>query len=91
MARTFLVLGAVLAGLAVALAVGLGCRDLVGQIIAGIYVREMFRLGQKVSIDGMQGTIEEIGTVKTVLQNEQGELLYIANRNLLEQQVKVLD
>ncbi len=79
------------AGLAVALAVGLGCRDLVGQIIAGIYVREMFRLGQKVSIDGMQGTIEEIGTVKTVLQNEQGELLYIANRNLLEQQVKVLD
>lgn len=79
------------AGLAVALAVGLGCRDLIGQIIAGIYVREMFRLGQKVSIDGMQGTIEEIGTVKTVLQNEQGELLYIANRNLLEQQVKVLD
>lgn len=79
------------AGLAVALAVGLGCRDLIGQIIAGIYVREMFRLGQKVSIDGMQGTIEEIGIVKTVLQNEQGELLYIANRNLLEQQVKVLD
>lgn len=78
-------------GLAVALAVGLGSRELIGQIIAGIYVREMFRLGQMIRIGEVQGTIEEIGTVKTVLCSEQGELVYIANRNLLEQQVQVLE
>lgn len=78
-------------GLAVALAVGFGCRDTIGQIVAGIYVRELYRLGQTISIDGVQGTIEEIGTVKTVLQNGQGELVYIANRDLLQQQVRVID
>lgn len=78
-------------GLAVALAVGIGCRDTIGQIIAGIYVRELYRLGQTISIDGVQGTIEEIGTVKTVLQNAQGKLVYIANRDLLQQQVTVID
>lgn len=78
-------------GLAGALAVGLGCRDLVGQIVAGIYVRELYSLGQTISIAGVQGTIEEIGTMKTVLQTGQGELVYLANRHLLEQQVTVLD
>lgn len=78
-------------GLAVALAVGFGCRDTIGQIVAGIYVRELYRLGQTISIDGVQGTIEEIGTVKTVLQNGQGELVYIANRDLLQQQVRIID
>jgi len=78
-------------GLAVALAVGFGCRDTISQIVAGIYVRELYRLGQTISIDGVQGTIEEIGTVKTVLQNGQGELVYIANRDLLQQQVRVID
>ena len=78
-------------GLAGALAVGFGCRDTIGQIVAGIYVRELYRLGQTISIDGVQGTIEEIGTVKTVLQNGQGELVYIANRDLLQQQVRIID
>ncbi len=75
-------------GLAVAIAVGFGCREIVGQIIAGIYVRELYEIGQNVSIDNVEGTIEEIGTVKTIVQNEQGELFYFANRVLLEQQVK---
>lgn len=75
-------------GLAVAIAVGFGCREIVGQIIAGIYVRELYEIGQNISIDAVEGTIEEIGTVKTIVQNEQGELIYFANRVLLEQQVK---
>ncbi|MDM7858913.1 mechanosensitive ion channel family protein [Thiopseudomonas acetoxidans] len=75
-------------GLAVAIAVGFGCREIVGQIIAGIYVRELYEIGQNISIDTVEGTIEEIGTVKTIVQNEQGELFYFANRVLLEQQVK---
>lgn len=75
-------------GLAVAIAVGFGCREIVGQIIAGIYVRELYEIGQNVAIDDVEGTIEEIGTVKTIVQNEQGELFYFANRVLLEQQVK---
>ncbi|MBS7660361.1 mechanosensitive ion channel [Pseudomonas lalucatii] len=74
-------------GLAVALALGLGSREIAGQILAGIYVRELYQVGQQVQIGEVEGQIEEIGTVKTVLLTEAGELVSVANRTLLEQRV----
>ena len=74
-------------GIAVALAIGFGCRGIAAQIVAGIYVRELYELGQLISVDGIEGTIEEMGTVKTIIQTAQGELVYFANRVLLEQHV----
>lgn len=76
-------------GLAVALALGLGSRELVSQILAGIYVRELYEVGQRVRIEGLglEGEIEEIGTAKTLLLIDDGELVSIANRVLLEQRV----
>ncbi|MCB2527425.1 hypothetical protein KQ738_18420, partial [Listeria monocytogenes] len=37
-------------GLAAALALGLGSREVAGQIIAGIYVRELYQVGQQVKV-----------------------------------------
>lgn len=74
-------------GLAVALALGLGSRELVSQILAGIYVRELYEVGQKVRLPDMEGQIEEIGTVKTLLLTDDGELMSVANKVLLEQRV----
>lgn len=74
-------------GLAVALALGLGSRGLVSQILAGIYVRELYEVGQQVRVGDVEGQIEEIGTVKTTLLTEEGVLVSLANRALLEQQV----
>lgn len=74
-------------GLAVALALGLGSRELVSQILAGIYVRELYEVGQRVRFDELEGVIEEIGTAKTLLLTDEGELVSVANRVLLEQSV----
>ncbi|CAB5537667.1 mechanosensitive ion channel domain-containing protein [Stutzerimonas sp. Brlt_13] len=74
-------------GLAVALAFGLGSRELVGQILAGIYVRELYEVGQRVRLADIEGQIEEIGTVKTLLLTDDGELASVANKVLLEQRV----
>jgi hypothetical protein len=74
-------------GLAISLALGLGSRDIASQILAGIYVRELYEVGQHVQIGAIQGQIEEIGTVKTTLLTEEGELVSISNRILLDQQV----
>lgn len=74
-------------GLAVALALGLGSRELVSQILAGIYVREIYEVGQRVWLEELDGVIEEIGTAKTLLLTDEGELISIANRVLLEQRV----
>ena len=74
-------------GLAVALAMGLRSREIAGQILAGIYVRELYQVGQDVRVGEVEGQIEEIGTVKTTLLTEEGELVSISNRILLEQHV----
>ena len=74
-------------GLAVALALGLGSRELVSQILAGIYVRELYEVGQRIVLDDVVGDIEEIGTAKTLILTDDGELISIANRVLLEQRV----
>ena len=74
-------------GLAVALALGLGSRDIASQILAGIYVRELYEVGQQVQVGEVEGQIEEIGTVKTTLLTDAGELVSVANRTLLEQRV----
>lgn len=82
-----IVIGLITVGLAVALAMGLGSREIAGQIIAGIYVRELYQVGQDVRIGDVEGQIEEIGTVKTVLLTDEGELVSLSNRALLEQRV----
>ncbi|WP_417662210.1 mechanosensitive ion channel family protein [Pseudomonas sp.] len=74
-------------GLAVALALGLGSREIAGQILAGIYVRELYQVGQHVQVGDVEGQIEEIGTVKTIVLTDAGNLVSVANRILLEQRV----
>lgn len=74
-------------GLAVALALGLGSREIAGQILAGIYVRELYEVGQQVQVGDVEGQIEEIGTVKTIVLTDDGELVSVANKVFLEQRV----
>ena len=44
-------------------------------------------VGQRVRLADIEGQIEEIGTVKTLLLTDDGELTSVANRVLLEQRV----
>ena len=74
-------------GLALALALGLGSREVVGQIIAGIYLRELYEVGQQIRVGDVEGVIEEIGTVKTILLTDDGELVTLCNRLLLARRV----
>lgn len=85
-----IVIGIVLTsvGLALALALGLGSRAVVGQIIAGIYLRELYEVGQQIRLGEIEGVIEEIGTVKTILRDEHGELVTLSNSLLLSEQVR---
>jgi small-conductance mechanosensitive channel len=82
-----IVIALITVGLAVALALGLGSREIAGQIIAGIYVRELYQVGQQVRVGEVEGQIEAIGTVKTIVLTDEGELVSLANRILLEQRV----
>lgn len=74
-------------GAAAALALGLGSRQTVSQIIAGIYVRELYQVGDNIKVGDLEGSIEEIGTVKTSLLTVEGQLVSVANSTLVNEKV----
>ncbi|MGH3146853.1 MAG: mechanosensitive ion channel family protein [Rubrobacter sp.] len=72
------------AGLVTAIALGGGLIPLSGNIAAGRYVQEDINVGDEISVDGIEGTVEQIGYSAVVLRSEDGYLYRIPNRALLE-------
>lgn len=85
------IIGIVLAafGLALAISLGLGTRDLSGQMVSGVYVKDFLQTGDYVEIGGLRGAVVEVGSIKTTLVLEDGRRLSIPNKRLLEQNITV--
>ena len=71
-------------GFVAALALGQGLIPLSGNIAAGRYVQEDIAVGDEISVDGIEGTVEELGYAAVVVRSEDGYLYRIPNRTLLE-------
>lgn len=80
------VLTIVVAGLA--LAFGLGGRDVARNVLAGYYAREQFNTGETLVIDGEEGVLEAIGTLNAEIRLA-GERLVVPNVQLTETAVRV--
>lgn len=61
--------------LAVGLAFGLGCRDVIAGVVAGNYVRRQFQAGDLVTVAGLSGTVREVGMVATIIETDEDGLL----------------
>lgn len=75
-------------GLVTALAMGQGLALLSGNIAAGRYVQDGTALGDVISVDGVEGTVEELGYASVTVRSEDGNLYRIPNRTLLENVVR---
>ena len=84
-ARVMLLL---IAGVAVAIAVGLGGRALAGNVIAGRYVDDRFTVGERIEVDEWRGTIVEVGLASVTISDSQGELVEIPHGYLLTRPVR---
>ncbi|NQU29245.1 MAG: mechanosensitive ion channel [Anaerolineae bacterium] len=71
-----------------ALAFGIGAREVVHNILAGYYAREHFELGDQVQIDNETGTLDAIGTVSAEITLPKGRIV-IPNSDLTEKMVKI--
>src|SRR5919107_1869843 len=72
-------------GIVAALALGLGLVPLSGNIAAGRYVQgNGIREGDEISVNGIEGTVEELGLASVTLKSEDGRIHHIPNRLLLE-------
>jgi hypothetical protein len=55
-------------GVALALSLGLGTRDVASDIISGAYVKEIYSVGDVIEFNNQKGTITQIGNIKTIVQ-----------------------
>jgi small-conductance mechanosensitive channel len=75
-------------GLVTALALGQGLALLSGNIAAGRYVQDGTEVGDVISVNGIEGTVEELGYASITIRSEDGHLYRIPNRTLLENVVR---
>ena len=72
-------------GVVAAIALGLGLVPLSGNIAAGRYVQgNRIRQGDEISVNGIQGTVEELGLASVTLRSDDGLIHHVPNRLLLE-------
>jgi hypothetical protein len=74
-------------GVALALSLGLGTRDVASDIISGAYVKEIYEVDDDIEFDDIKGKISHIGNIKTVIVFEEDGLikeLSISNNEILK-------
>lgn len=71
---------------ALGLTFALGGRDLVKNMLAGLYVKEIYQLGQQIRLETYQGTLESIDTFKATIVTED-EVVTVPNSLLIEEVV----
>ena len=76
--------------LALALAFGIGSRDLARNIMAGFHAKESFKEGQELDIRGHSGKLISVGTVKSLIKTDKG-MVSLPNSALMEEEVTVLN
>jgi small-conductance mechanosensitive channel len=75
-------------GLVTALALGQGLALLSSNIAAGRYVQDGTTVGDVISVNGIEGTVEELGYASVTIRSDDGHLYRIPNRTLLENIVR---
>jgi small-conductance mechanosensitive channel len=77
-----------IAGSGVALAFGLGGRDLAANVAAGRYVDDRFSIGEEIEVGDHRGTIVEVGLASVTISQPDGGLVEIPHAYLLGRPVR---
>lgn len=68
-----LIIGAFLASIAIAF--GLGSREVVGDLLRSYYVRKNYELGQKIEVEDVSGIIESIDNISITIITKKGKTI----------------
>lgn len=81
-----IILGAFL--FAMALALGLGSREVVGDLLRTFYSRKIYEVGDRIKVKKIEGTIEAIDNISVVVKTKTGKLV-IPIKKVVENTVEV--
>jgi hypothetical protein len=90
------VISALVWGIAAALAIGVGVglayalRDTFPALIRGsTQIQPALKQGQRVTLDGRTGTIQEAGAFSIILKDEQGNTVVIPTKNIIDKEIVI--
>lgn len=81
-----IILGAFLASIAIAF--GLGSKDVVGDLLRAFYTRKNFEVGQRINFKNITGTIESIDNITMSVKTDKGKVV-LPIREVVENQVEI--
>jgi hypothetical protein len=83
-----LILGTVL--ISAAISYGFASRDILSNILAGYFSRNMYTKGMKIEIEGTKGVIEGINNIGVVIKEESGDIVIIPTHHLINEKVRII-
>ncbi len=72
-----------------ALAFGLGGQGVARELSAGRHARNLYAVGEEISVDGVRGKVIAVETMATLLETSEGERVRVPNRFLVERVVRI--
>lgn len=68
----------IIAGIVLAFAIGYGLasKDVMANIVASFYSKDVFQVGQKVTIEGVTGIVNEVSKSSLILKTDTGKVLF---------------
>ncbi|MEM8528944.1 MAG: mechanosensitive ion channel domain-containing protein [Bacteroidota bacterium] len=84
-----IIIGSIMA--AAAISYGFASRTVLSNILGSFFGRKTFRMGQKIEIDGQQGTIVAMTNVSVTIRLNEKEKLVVPARELIAKQIKILE
>jgi small-conductance mechanosensitive channel len=74
--------------LALALAMGLGLKTLAGQIVSGVYARDLYQIGTEIHYDEQPAKVAGVGPLTTKLTRPDGSFVIIPNSILVSEVIR---
>jgi hypothetical protein len=74
-------------GLAAAISLGIGTKSMAQEVVAGVYLREMYQVGDTIEVEDIKGTLASIGSVASKVMGEGESITTIPNTFLLANKV----
>ncbi|MEL4308182.1 mechanosensitive ion channel family protein [Joostella sp. CR20] len=85
----FLIIGAFLAALAIAL--GLGSRDVVSRLLFGFYSRKTFPIGKRIKFEETEGIVLAVNNISLIIKDDQNKKIVVPIKQVVNKKVEILD
>ena len=85
----FLIIGTFMAALAIAL--GLGSRDIVSRLLFVFYTRKTFSIGKRIKFGEIEGVVLAVNNISILIKNDENKKIVVPIKQIVNEKVEILN